>query len=55
MLSIKVGLNANGRKNRGGKLMESIVEVFISEHYQKNSNLSYTASMQPKKKMGHKC
>ena len=34
MLGIEVGLNANGRKN--GKI-KSIVEIFISEHCQKNS------------------
>ena len=49
MLGIEIGLNANGRKNRGGKLMESIVEVFISEHCQKNSNLSYLSQATPKK------
>ena len=49
LLGIEVGLNANGRKNRGGKLMESIVEVFISEHCQKNSNLSYLSQATPKK------
>lgn len=49
MLGIEVGLNANGRKNRGGQLMESIVEVFISEHCQKNSNLSYLSQVTPKK------
>ena len=49
MLGIEVGLNANGRKNRGGKLMESIVEIFISEHCQKNSHLSYLSQATPKK------
>ena len=49
MLGIEVGLNANGRKNRGGKLMESIVEIFISEHCQKNPNLSYLSQATPKK------
>ena len=49
MLGIEVGLNANGRKNRGGKLMESIVEDFISQHCQKNSHLSYLSQATPKK------
>ena len=49
MLGIEVGLNANGRKNRGGKLMESIVEIYISEHCQKNSHLSYLSQVTPKK------
>lgn len=49
MLGIEVGLNANGRKNRGGKLMESIVEVFIAEHCQKNYHLSYLSQATPKK------
>ena len=49
MYGIEVGLNANGRKNRGGKLMESIVEIFISEHCQKKSHLSYLSQATPKK------
>ena len=49
MLGIEVGLNTNGRKNRGGKLMESIVEVFISEHCQKKSHFSYLSQATTKK------
>ena len=49
MFGIEVSLNANGRKNRGGKLMESIVEIFISEHCQKKSHLSYLSQATPKK------
>lgn len=49
MYGIEVGLNANGRKNRGGKLMESIVEIFISEHCQKKSHLSYLSQATPNK------
>jgi type II restriction enzyme len=30
VLGVEVGLDTNGRKNRGGSLMESIVEVFIA-------------------------
>ena len=50
LLGIEVGLNVNGRKNRGGKLMESIVEVYISEHCQKaKAQLSYLSQATPKK------
>ncbi len=28
---VEVGLDSNGRKNRGGKLMEALVETFVSE------------------------
>ncbi len=28
---VEVGLDSNGRKNRGGKLMEDLVETFVSE------------------------
>jgi hypothetical protein len=31
VLGVEVGLDSNGRKNRTGKLMENIVEVFISD------------------------
>lgn len=31
VLGVEVGLDSNGRKNRGGKLMESIVEIYIKE------------------------
>ncbi|MFA5870910.1 MAG: type II restriction endonuclease [Candidatus Paceibacterota bacterium] len=30
-VGVEVGLDSNGRKNRGGKLMESIVEAFVVE------------------------
>lgn len=29
MIGVEAGLNSNGRKNRGGRVMESIVEAFI--------------------------
>jgi len=29
-IGVEVGLNSNGRKNRGGTTMENIVEVFVS-------------------------
>ena len=36
VMGIEVGLDSNGRKNRGGSLMEEIVESFISELCSKN-------------------
>jgi len=30
-IGVEVGLDSNGRKNRGGQLMESIVEAFVSD------------------------
>ena len=37
VMGVEVGLDSNGRKNRGGSLMEEIVESFISELCNKNS------------------
>lgn len=37
----EVGLDSNGRKNRGGTLMENIVEVFIRDFSEKNKNIQY--------------
>ena len=31
VFGVEVGLDSNGRKNRGGKIMEDIVEVFVKE------------------------
>ena len=31
MLGVEVGLNSNGRKNRGGHLMENLVEEYVSK------------------------
>ena len=39
---VEVGLDSNGRKNRGGSLMESIVETFIADAC-KSSNSLYMA------------
>lgn len=36
VLGVEVGLDSNGRKNRGGTLMESIVEVFVADFCEKN-------------------
>jgi hypothetical protein len=42
VLGVEVGLDSNGRKNRGGTLMEEIVEAFISDFCIKN-NFEYIA------------
>ncbi|MEB3181384.1 MAG: type II restriction endonuclease [Nostocaceae cyanobacterium] len=39
VLGIEVGLDSNGRKNRGGKTMETIVESLISKICQENNFL----------------
>ncbi len=39
VLGIEVGLDSNGRKNRGGHLMENLVESYIIKAgYEKNVN-----------------
>ena len=35
-IGVEVGLDSNGRKNRGGTMMEGIVEVFVDEYCQLN-------------------
>jgi type II restriction enzyme len=45
---VEVGLDSNGRKNRGGKLMESIVEEFVSDTC-KSLGLKYLAQATAKK------
>lgn len=37
MIGVEAGLDSNGRKNRGGHVMENIVEVFIKDICQKNN------------------
>lgn len=49
VLGVEVGLDSNGRKNRGGTLMEDIVEVFIKDLCDKNSNLEYLSQATPKR------
>ncbi len=41
-IGVEVGLDSNGRKNRGGQLMESIVEVFV-ENFCKEKGFEYIA------------
>jgi hypothetical protein len=36
VMGVEVGLDSNGRKNRGGTLMEEIVGTFVSEFSKKN-------------------
>lgn len=48
VLGVEVGLDSNGRKNRGGKLMEKIVEIFIADFCVKN-NLEYLSRSNAKK------
>lgn len=45
---VEVGLDSNGRKNRGGTLMESLVEEFVSETCQ-NLGIQYMAQATAKK------
>lgn len=37
MIGVEAGLDSNGRKNRGGRAMEDIVEVFISDLCERNN------------------
>jgi type II restriction enzyme len=44
---VEVGLDSNGRKNRGGTLMEQIVEVLVHNSVSKNSNLDFISQATP--------
>ncbi|MFT4245129.1 MAG: DpnII family type II restriction endonuclease [Micrococcaceae bacterium] len=46
VVGVEVGLDSNGRKNRTGKLMEEIVQVFLDEFCSLN-NLEYMAQARP--------
>jgi len=37
----EVGLDSNGRKNRGGTLMENIIEAFVEDFAKNNKNIQY--------------
>lgn len=37
VIGVEAGLDSNGRKNRGGRAMENIVEVFIKDVCEKNN------------------
>jgi len=45
---VEVGLDSNGRKNRGGKLMEKIVEEFVKEAI-KDTKFEYMTQATAKK------
>lgn len=49
VLGVEVGLDSNGRKNRGGKLMEELVETFVENTVEKNDTLEYIPQATPKK------
>jgi hypothetical protein len=49
VIGVEVGLDSNGRKNRGGTLMEEIVEVFVKEACERNNDLDYMPQARPKK------
>lgn len=36
LIGVEVGLDSNGRKNRGGKMMEEIVEFFVNDICERN-------------------
>lgn len=46
VMGVEVGLDSHGRKNRGGKLMEEIVEVYIKEFSEK-LGFEYIAQARP--------
>ncbi|MDH4330556.1 MAG: type II restriction endonuclease [Candidatus Moranbacteria bacterium] len=48
VFGVEVGLDSNGRKNRGGKLMEDIVEIFVRDFCEKNG-LKYLVQANAKK------
>lgn len=47
-IGVEVGLDSNGRKNRGGTLMEEIVGLFL-EGFCRRSNLEYISQAHPSK------
>jgi len=56
VVGVEVGLDSNGRKNRGGKAMEAIVEFFIKDICQRNNYeyISEATSKKVKEKWGLK-
>ncbi len=48
VIGVEVGLDSNGRKNRGGTLMEEIVGLFL-EDFCKQNNLKYMPQASPSK------
>jgi len=49
VLGVEVGLDSNGRKNRGGSLMEELVEVFVNKSVSKNNDLECLPQATPSK------
>lgn len=49
VFGVEVGLDSNGRKNRGGQLMEMVVEVFVSDAIKDNNELDCLSQATPKK------
>jgi DpnII restriction endonuclease. len=47
VFGVEVGLDSNGRKNRGGTLMEQIVEVLVHNSVSKSSNLEFMPQATP--------
>jgi len=47
LIGVEVGLDSNGRKNRGGTIMEEIVETFLIE-FCKRKNLEYISQASSK-------
>ena len=47
VFGVEVGLDSNGRKNRGGTLMEQIVEVLVHNSVSKNTNLYFMSQASP--------
>jgi len=45
----EVGLDSNGRKNRGGTLMENIIEVFVEDFAKNNKNIQYISQAKASK------
>lgn len=48
VMGVEVGLDSNGRKNRGGTLMEEIVGIFLEDFCQQNG-LEYLPQARPSK------
>jgi len=54
VFGVEVGLDSNGRKNRGGKIMEDIVEIFVKDFCNQNDfeYLAQANSQKIKEKFG---
>lgn len=52
VFGVEVGLDSNGRKNRGGTLMEEVVEVFVKKNVSASKDLDYLPQATPSKILG---